>query len=240
MAQDKAPQFPSDRISPQRAFGDALVALDTLAALSSKNVQVQPLKVVRAQIEPREPTQASAFFTSLLLHFAIIFFLLRVPFSIFMHHHQSHSLQLPQIVYEFHEIRLPDDLPALKPPGPGGQPGKGTHPEEAPARGSLAYHPKVTVVSNPPNPDNNLQTIIQPSVPHDVKIKMNLHLPNIIMGGVLPVQTPAPPVPPPPMKLALPSTLHSLTVPQATVASATPPDLVILPLESLCSSKTTL
>jgi Gram-negative bacterial TonB protein C-terminal len=237
MAQDGAPQFPSNRESQDKALGNALVALDTLAALSTKNVTVQPSRVERskaisAKAMPAEvilegPKRSSAFFTSLLLHFAVMFFLLRVPFSIFLHHHQSQSLQLPQIVYEFHEIVLPHDLPALKPPGPGGQPGKGTHPDEAPARGSLAFHPKATVVSNPPNPDNNEQTIIQPNVPHDVKIKMNLHLPDIIMGGVLPVQTPPPPTPPPPMKLSVPRTLQSLTIPQVAVVSPTPPDLII-------------
>jgi len=229
MAQDEAPRFPPDQASPNKALGDALAALDTLAALSSKTAAapVPRPKVKRAPPVPRERTRTSAFFTSALLHFAVIFFILHVPFSFFVHHHETNSLKLPQIVYEFHEIELPKDLPALKPPGPGGKPGKGTHPDEAPARGSLAYHPKVTVVSNPPNPDNNVQTIIQPSVPHDVKININLKLPNIIMGGVLPSQTPPPPTPPPPMKLSVPSTLHSLTVPQVAVVSPTPPDLII-------------
>ncbi|MCL5005404.1 MAG: energy transducer TonB [Acidobacteria bacterium] len=227
MAQDEAPQFPPDQESPHKAIGDALVALDALTALSSKNVRVQPVKVQRPEIVLRERSRASAFFASVLLHFAVVFFLVRVPFAIFLRHRESHSFQLPQIVYEFHEIELPQDLPALKPPGPGGEPGKGTHLQEAPARGSTAFHPKVTVVSNPPNPDNHFQTILQPSVPHNVIIKMNLHLPNIIMGGVLPVPGPPPPVPPPPMKLTVPSTLHSLTVPQVAVASPTPPNLII-------------
>ncbi len=229
MAQDEAPQTPSNQEAPPKTIGDALDALDTLAALSSKpkTVVVRPVRVWRPRDIPKEPTRRSAFFTSLLLHFAVIFFLLRVPFSFLLPHHQSQSLRLPQIVYEFHEIDLPKNLPALKPPGPGGQPGKGTHPHEAPARGSTAFHPKATVVSNPPNPDNNFQTIIQPSVPHHVKIKINLRLPNIIMGGILPVQTPPPPTPPPPMKLSLPRTLQSLTVPQVTVVSPAPPNLVI-------------
>ncbi len=233
MAQDKAPQFPPSIESPNKTLGDALAALDTLAALSTKPAPPPPpppRKVKRLPVESkeiREPKRSSAFFTSLLLHFAVVFFIVRVPLSFFLHHHQSTSFRLPQIVYEFHEIDFPQDLPALKPPGPGGKPGKGTQPDQAPARGSLAFHPKVTVVSNPPNPDNNFQTIIQPSVPHDVKIKVNLKLPNIIMGGVLPSATPPPPTPPPPMKLQLPNTLHSLTVPQVAVASATPPDLII-------------
>lgn len=235
MAQDEAPETPCNynQESPQKAIGDALVALDTLAALSSKNVQVQPKRVqvqplrVRSTLgAPEEHSRASAFFTSLLLHISVIFFLLRVPFSVFLHPHHSQSLRLPQIVYEFHEIELPQDLPALKPPGPGGQPGKGTHPKEAPARGSMAFHPKATIVSNPPNPDNNLQTIIQPRVPHNVIIKMNLRLPNIIVGGALQVPGPPPPTPPP-MKLSVPTTLQSLTIPQVAVVSPTTPNLII-------------
>lgn len=227
MAQDMAPQSPSNQEPPQKSLGDALVALDTLAALSSKDVTVQPIKVRLYKAEPDEPRRLSAFLTSLLLHFAIVYFVLRVPFSALLPRHQSATLRLPQIVYEFHEIELPPNLPALKPPGPGGQPGKGIHPQEAPARGSTAFHPKVTIVSNPPNPDNNTQTIIQPRVPPDVKIKINLRLPNIIMGGMLPVKTPAPPAPPAPMKLSVPKTLQSLTVPQVAVVSPTPPDLII-------------
>ncbi len=232
MAQDEAPQTPSNREGSQKALGSALEALDSLAALSSKStkVHVRPVRRARTSITisvPKEPKRSSAFFTSLLLHFAVIFFLVEVPFSALLPHHKIQTVHLPQIVYEFHAIELPKDLPALKPPGPGGQPGKGIHPHKAPARGSIAFHPKATVVSNPPHPDNNFQTIIQPSAPRNVKIKIRLRLPNVIMGGMLPVHTPPPPVPPPPMKLSVPRTLNSLTVPQVTVASATPPKLII-------------
>ncbi|MEJ2008967.1 MAG: energy transducer TonB [Acidobacteriota bacterium] len=134
-------------------------------------------------------------------------------------------MHLPQIVYEFHDIVLPRNLPAVKPPGPGGKPGKSIHPEKPPARGSTAFHRKATVISNPPHPDNNFQTIIQPRVPAAQKIRINLRLPNIVMGGSLTVPAPAPKIPTPPMKLSLPKTLNSLNIPQTSVVSLKAPKL---------------
>jgi hypothetical protein len=138
-------------------------------------------------------------------------------------------IHLPQIVYEFHEIVLPKDLPSVKPPGEGGQPGRGTHPERAPAKGSSAFHHSATVVSNPPNPDNNFQTIIQPHINPAKRLdpKLRLRLPNVVLGGSLPVPGPPAVPPPPPMKLSVPTTLKSLTIPKTTVVSMKPPDLTI-------------
>jgi len=197
------------------------------AALFLKDPPPQPLIVGRNEVGAKGGPRFTALFSSCLLHFSIVFFLLEVPFWFLLPHGQTETIHLPQIVYEFHEITLPKDLPSVKPPGPGGQPGKGTHPEKAPARGSTAFHPKVTVVSNPPNPDNNFQTIIQPRIPAAQRIKIKLRLPNLVLGGTLPVPGPPPVVPPPPMKLSVPKTLNSLTIPQVTVVSLTPPKLVI-------------
>jgi Gram-negative bacterial TonB protein C-terminal len=198
-------------------------------SLFLKDPPPQPLIVGQHEVGVKEGPKFTAFLTSCMMHFSIVFFLLEVPFF-FLMPRSSQTLRLPQIVYEFHEIELPRDLPSVKPPGPGGQPGRGTHPEKAPARGSSALHHTATVVSNPPNPDNNFQTIIQPHInpAQKLDIKLKLRLPNLVLGGTLPVpEPPAPPPPPPPMKLTAPPVLKSLTIPKTTVVSVKPPDLTI-------------
>ncbi len=197
-------------------------------SLFLKKPAPRPLIVGRQEVGAKGGPKFTAFFTSCLMHFSIVFFLLSVPFMFLLPRPADH-IHLPQIVYEFHEIELPKDLPSVKPPGEGGQPGRGTHPEKAPAKGSSAFHHSATVVSNPPNPDNNFQTIIQPHVnpAKRLDIKLKLRLPNVVLGGSAPV--PAPPAipPPPPMKLSLPTTLKSLTIPKTTVIATKAPDLTI-------------
>lgn len=196
-------------------------------SLFLKNPPPQELIVGRQEVGKGGP-KFTAFLTSCLMHFSIVFFLLEVPFF-FLLPRPAQTIKLPQIVYEFHEIELPKDLPSVKPPGPGGQPGSGTHPEKAPAKGSSAFHHSATVVSNPPNPDNNFQTIIQPHVnpAQKLDIRLKLRLPNVVLGGSLPVPSPPAVPPPPPMKLTAPPVLKSLTIPKTTVVSVTPPDLSI-------------
>jgi Gram-negative bacterial TonB protein C-terminal len=202
-----------------------------LKSLFLKRPPLQPLIVGREEVGVNGGPKFTAFFSSCLLHFSILFFLLAVPFW-FLLPQPMETIHVPQIVYEFHEITLPKDLPSVKPPGQGGQPGKGTHPERAPARGSTAFHHSVTVVSNPPHPDNNFQTIIQPHINPAQRIKINLRLPNLVLGGALTVPAPAPEVPPPPMKLSVPKTLNSLTIPQVSVVSMKPPELKLPASES--------
>ncbi|HET7099541.1 MAG TPA: energy transducer TonB [Terriglobia bacterium] len=197
-------------------------------SLFLKTPPPRPLIVCRQEVGARGGPKFTAFFTSCLVHFSIVFFLLSVPFM-FLLPRPVDRVHLPQIVYELHEIELPKDLPTVKPPGEGGQPGRGTHPERAPAKGSSAFHHSATVVSNPPNPDNDFQTIIQPHIDPAKRLdpKLKLRLPNIVLGGSLPV--PGPPVapPPPPMKLSVPTTLKSLTIPKTTVISTRAPDLTL-------------
>ncbi len=217
----KIPQFSLLSHEPRR------VAIRSgFKSLFLKNPPSQPLIVGRNEVGAKGGPKFTALFSSCLLHFSILFFLLAVPFW-YLLPHPTPTAHLPQIVYEFHEITLPRDLPSMKPPGPGGQPGKGTHPERAPVRGSTAFHHSATIVSNPPNPDNNSQTIIQPHINPAQRIHVNLRLPNLVLGGAVTVPAPALALPPPPMKLSVPKTLNSLTVPQVSVVSLKAPELTL-------------
>lgn len=197
-------------------------------SLFLKNPPPRPLIICRQEVEARGGPKFTAFFTSCLMHFSIVLFLLSVPFM-FLLPRPADNIHLPQIVYEFHEIELPKDLPSVKPPGEGGEPGRGTQPEKAPAKGSSAFHHSATVVSNPPNPDNDFQTIIQPHVnpAKRLDIKLKLRLPNIVLSASQPLPGPPAVPPPPPMKLSVPTTLKSLTIPKTTVIATRAPDLTL-------------
>lgn len=116
---------------------------------------------------------------STLLHVSVVTLLLQGPFPLFQK--QAAAQPPPAKVYELKPFNLSRYLPNLRAKGPGGRPGRGTKPDKLPALGSTAFDPRLTLVSNPVRPDNKRQTIIQPSSPPDVRIQVELKLPNIVI-----------------------------------------------------------
>lgn len=73
----------------------------------------------------------------------------------------------------------------------GGSPKKGGGAESpAPRQGGLVYPGPQAIVSNPPNPTNRIQTILQPDLPKPPELKVPLPLPNVVL---VKRGTPAPP-----------------------------------------------
>src|SRR5712692_7574458 len=129
----------------------------------------------------------AALWASGLLHFAVILFLLYLPL-LFLSPETNPAVARRNTEPLFYEVRLVDlskPLPSVAPPGPGGRPGIGFRPELLPARGSTAFHARLTIVSNPPRPDNNRQTIVQLSSPPELRIAAELRLPNVLIGNPL-------------------------------------------------------
>lgn len=81
---------------------------------------------------------------------------------------------------------------------PGGKPGGGSPrkggpaPAPAPRAGGLVYPGPQPIVSNPPNPTNRIQTILQPDLVKAPELKVPLPLPNMVMLARGP-RAPAPP-----------------------------------------------
>jgi Gram-negative bacterial TonB protein C-terminal len=73
-----------------------------------------------------------------------------------------------------------EKLPRIAPAGPGGHPGAGVPQLQLPMLGSTVSHQRIIIVSKPVRPDNHRQTIYQPATPPDLKITMDLKLPNIV------------------------------------------------------------
>ena len=76
----------------------------------------------------------------------------------------------------------------------GGSPHKGGGAESpAPRKGGLVYPGPQPIVSNPPNPTNRIQTILQPDLPKPPELKVPLPLPNVVLvkrGAPLPAPPP--------------------------------------------------
>ena len=192
IVQKRVPDFLVQREARFRKWGDLLTVLWTR---HSPATSPRP-SIFRAHLAGSQPHLASpAIFASALLHFAVAFFLVRLPFS-FLVADAAQERQSTRKVYELRRINLSAYFPALHPPEPGGRPGRGTRPHEPPARGSTAFDPKLTLISNPPRPDNSRQTIVQVSSPPDVRIPFELRLPNILVSS-------AGAVPKPPLKFNL-------------------------------------
>jgi hypothetical protein len=80
------------------------------------------------------------------------------------------------------EHRPASRLPRITPPGRGGRPGSGIHPNVAPDFGRTTSNADLTAISKPLHPDNLHQTIVQPASPPDVRIPNDLQLPNLALG----------------------------------------------------------
>lgn len=136
---------------------------------------------------------------SLLLHLIVILAIL---------FHPARPAATPQPAKEWQVTMLPKDtiyLPALGggSPGSGGAgsgPSSSSEKAQTPsvaAQGSAgaSYPGRQTVVSNPPNPTNRIQTLLQPRIPNLPILKTFVPLPNMVK---LAPAVPAPVVNPPP------------------------------------------
>jgi len=216
----EGPQFLARKGPSHRSFSEALVMI------WERDTPFQALGLHSSQPWPKYHRIVPGFLSSSLLHFSLLFFLVRLPIAKLLvkpeaaeEHHAEH------LVYMLPPLAFKDRLPNLKPPGSGGKPGRGNRPDRPPARGGQAFHPTLTIVSNPPHPDNDRQTIIQTSSPPELKIPKEIRLPNILIGSLAP--PPPPPRPtPPPLK---PIETHVVVPPRSAVAPAAAPVLALVP-----------
>jgi len=214
-----APQILARKGPNQRSF------IRALAQIWETDTPFQSIGLHGSQPWPKYHRSAPGFLSSSLLHFSFIFFLCRLPVSKLLakpeapeEHHTEH------LVYMLHPLTK-DRLPTLKPPGSGGKPGRGNRPERPPARGGRAFHPTLTIISNPPHPDNDRQTIIQSSSPPELKIPKEIRLPNIVIGNV----PPPPPVPRPTPPAPKPIVTHVVIPPRPPATPPTAPVLALVP-----------
>ncbi len=127
-------------------------------------------------------------FNSLLLHCALILAIVAVPMLMPTRTPALSAAFLPPEVL-FYPVPQPKPhvaprLPRIAPPGPGGRPGHGIHPNLPPDPGKTVSNADLTAISKPMHPDNHHQTIIQPASPPDLRIPNDIQIPNLSLGSV--------------------------------------------------------
>ncbi len=187
--------IPSYFVLPKQSFlsrwAEALAVMLSATLRIDKN-QSGPLACVLTETDVRP--SGRAFLVSSFCHFSVVLLLISVPYRLLFDARKSAGraslLQKQIIYYDLREIHFEKTLPNLISPGVGGKPGRGSRPRQTPSRGSEAFHPRLTMVMNPPAPDSTRQTIIQPASPPELKIAEDLKLPNILIGSMTPPQRP--------------------------------------------------
>ena len=176
--------------------GDSMLSnwIDSLAILASRvdsRSSAPTSYVLRGENVARVRFAGRSIGASFVLHLSILAVLIYLPQAIPAKALplSSTSLRAERIYYRVPPLD-PARMPQLSPAGAGGRPGSGSIPDRVPALGSNALHPNMTIVSHPARPDNFRQTIYQRSSPPDLRIPIELKLPNVVLGN--PSEAPKP------------------------------------------------
>jgi Gram-negative bacterial TonB protein C-terminal len=134
------------------------------------------------------PVAGGSFTASFLMHCALILLIFYLPQALpaNVQAFDSAPARSEKIYYRVPLLDSLQTLPRIAPAGPGARPGTGSKPDQLPVLGSTASHSNLTIVSKPAAPDNNRQTIYQRSSPPDLRIPVEVKLPNMVLGDPSP------------------------------------------------------
>jgi hypothetical protein len=134
---------------------------------------------------------APALLISISIHSVAVFVLSSLPFAVMESRFTGPPAEIMsnhphRVMYEFRHLTLPAHLPVINPSGRGKPPGNGANLGAHPTSGSRHFDPRITIVSNPPHPDNFRLTITTENPPLDVKPPIDSKVPDLISGGASP------------------------------------------------------
>jgi len=235
--------FPS---IPEADKPQPLTLIQILSKFRETDSSVIPLGLDPSSSLPKSRRFLPALLTSALIHSALAFFLLSTPFAAFWSWllgppPRKMSDHTDLISYDFRHLTLPNYLPVTNPQGKA--PGRGEKPWTHPRLGSSHFDPRITIISDPPHPDNFRLTLKNENAPPDPAPPKDLKIPDLISGGPGPnpaaAKSPTPPpenskaekpaqVPPPPLKLveAL-KVAPPVTPPVPSTPAPSPPPLML-------------
>jgi len=181
-AQPRAPRFLVPR---DREFLSWWGALKALCRPTRLHLYTTPVRLFRVPVAKFRFT-GRAFTVSVLLHFAGILLLPYLPSPSFLRERSGEVVpaESGRIYYHLTKMDLSQTLPRIVVAGPGGHSGNDLEASLSPMLGSTAVHPKITIVLRPPRQNNTRQTIYQSAAPPDLRITMDLKLPNVIVETV--------------------------------------------------------
>lgn len=139
------------------------------------------------------PQRKRTIATSILVHFSVLFFLLRMPWGMLLG--QPSHLRLPMITPDYQIIYpLPAHKVEIHSRPRSAAKGHDKATKAAPSHGAEraagsglkkpAPTPQFTLVLKPPHADNHEQTIVQAGTPPDLRIRHNVPLPNVLLSGL--------------------------------------------------------
>ncbi len=181
--QARMPRFP---ISGQREKTNWFSSLGTLFERVHLPMLREPVRLFKQT--PLLPFRVAgrSMSVSAVLHIGLI---LLIPLALSYVASQEISsyadaeIEQPRMIYYTLPKESPNEkLPKITPKGEGGQPGSGQLQALLQKLGSETDARKIVIVSKPVRPDNKRQTIYQPATPPDLKIDMDLKLPNVVGG----------------------------------------------------------
>ncbi len=180
--QARAPRFLVVRDREFAGWRGSLIAVCTPARL---HLYTSPIRLFRHMPVARFRFPGRPLTVSVLLHVALIFlfpYLLPGSFRRLMSVEVA-AAEPGRIYYHLTIMDLPRKLPRVTLESSGGHPAGGSEAAaKLPALGSTAAHPKITIVLRPPHPNNSKQTIYQSASAPDLRITMELKLPNMVVG----------------------------------------------------------
>jgi TonB family protein len=151
----------------------------------------------------QHPHRTRTLTTSLLFHFSVFLFVLKMPWAKLLAEPGRVALPLPtqdyQMIYPLppHKVEIPS---RPKSAAKGERKMAKAEPKSGAERAAGAGvktpqpTPQFTLVLKPPHPDNNHQTIIQAGAPPDLRIKHDVPLPNVLLAGMVSQKDPKMPL----------------------------------------------
>ncbi len=139
------------------------------------------------------PRRKRSVTTSLLVHFAVIFFILRMPWGMLFNDQSHVTLPLIQANAPIFFPLPPHKVEIHSRPKSAAK-GRRETAKAAPSHGARraagaglkkpSPAPKFTLVLKPPHADNHEQTIIEAGTPPDLRIHHYVPLPNVLLAGI--------------------------------------------------------
>jgi Gram-negative bacterial TonB protein C-terminal len=187
------PRAPRFLVVRDRQFAGSWGSLRAVCRPTRLHLYTSPVRLFRQTPVARFRFAGRALTISVLLHIAVFLLLPYVPSGTFprLTPAEEVSTEPGKIYYHLTMMNLSRKLPRVT---SGVSPGRPTGSSEAaatlPELGRSAAHPKITIVLRPPRPDNSQQTIYQSVSAPDLRIAMDLKLPNVVVGTSTPVPRP--------------------------------------------------
>jgi hypothetical protein len=189
-AQPRAPRF---LVVRDRQFVGWWGSLRAVCRPTRLHLYTTPIHLFRHTPVVRFRFAGRALTVSVLLHVAVFLLLPYLPSGGFprLTSVEVASADPGKIYYHLIMMDLSRKLPRVTSGAPPGRPvGSSEAAAALPALGISSAHPKITIEMRPPRPDNSRQTIYQSVSAPDLRITMDLKLPNLVVGTATTVPKP--------------------------------------------------